>query len=328
MRRIRALLMLSVAAVLMVSCTSSEPPAGAIGGQQPSPEGRQDTGQLRGRCRNTGDEQPVIEDYRDDLSIAFEGILRDPEVRSPAPDDGEYRAIVHKYRQDGLDALSDDERVSLLLAAQGAFLANACSLRFSIVSEGAAGSEGQNGGGQAVAEELYPYPAVLGIVRRHMTGSGIAWPWGELPRSESISPYDILQFFGHRPEDGGALSLTTWEWQHDRWVCSVASDAHGVLQIGLLGHIKNFSRYALGEFIGPDQVEGRQALRFEARGEDLTYWLDAQTLWVRQYEFHDSSGATITVKLEAVNEDIRIEPPDADVKCVGEQPSGEGTPVP
>lgn len=67
-----------------------------------------------------------------------------------------------------------------------------------------------------------------------------------------------------------------------------------------------------------DSVDGRPAHKFQGVGaeqRDLTYWLDAQTLWLRQYEFEED-GIRYRVKLEAVNEDIRIEPPDVEVECV------------
>lgn len=48
----------------------------------------------------------------------------------------------------------------------------------------------------------------------------------------------------------------------------------------------------------------------------MQYWLDAETLWLRQYQYEEPSDALITVKLKAINEDISIEPPDVDVECV------------
>jgi hypothetical protein len=60
----------------------------------------------------------------------------------------------------------------------------------------------------------------------------------------------------------------------------------------------------------------------------LDVMADAETLWLRQYQYEDSSGALITVKLEAINEDIRIVPPDVDVPCVEGTPTGEETPAP
>jgi len=113
----------------------------------------------------------------------------------------------------------------------------------------------------------------------------------------------------------------TWDRTGNVWKCGRfkgSGDAWGTAQ---LVHLGRFANYARGEFLNRDVVDGSGAYRLRAKGEgsdpDAVYWLDAETLWLRQYEYEED-GIRYTVKLEAVNEDITIEPPDVDVECVEE----------
>ena len=84
-----------------------------------------------------------------------------------------------------------------------------------------------------------------------------------------------------------------------------------------------FGRFARGKLEERDILDERPAYRMAAESiesyPDITYWLDAETLWLRQYAYEED-GIRYTIELEAVNEDITIEPPDVDVECVEEQP--------
>jgi hypothetical protein len=276
-------------------------------------------------CPNVGSEPPTIEDYRDELALAFEGVLRN--FRDPAPDELEYRAIVEKYYQQGLEALSPYETRALLVAAQAAFLSHARTLRYSLVTEEVGARTMEGVPGDATLEEVVPYPGVLGVLRRRIVGSGVDWPATDVP-SAAPAPlaHERIEFLGNRPEHGGALSVTAWDKLDGRWTCTVMRSTQGILEMAAMGRPRNFARYALGEFVGLDTVNGRRAYKLGPAGAgDITYWLDPDTLWLIQYEY-ERYGVRYLVELEAINEDIRIEPPDVNVECVEEDASPTATP--
>jgi hypothetical protein len=265
---------------------------------------------------------PGLEEYRSGLA-GYEFIAESFDPEGTLLGDEEYRALVAKYREEGLGSLSNAERVSLLSVAQTAFLAYAVTLRYSVSSDGPV-----DAGGVAMVsaslEEVYRHLSMPSVAARRIVGSGISWSWTRFPARDPETPDERREFFEFDPEDAKFVTSMTWDRAGRAWKCATFKGSGGAWGMTHLVHLGRFANYARGEFLGRDVVDGRLTYRLRAEGEgfdpDVVYWLDADTLWLRQYEY-ELDGIRYTVKLGAINEDITIEPPDVDVPCVEETPS-------
>jgi hypothetical protein len=287
----RAVLVLVLSSLLAVSCRSEGEPPGIYG------------------------EAPPMEDYRANVG-AYESLAD--------LSDKDYRAAATKYREHGLEAFSTTDRESLLLIAQAAFLAYADTLRYLATREKPEGKPQGLARGRAVLEESYEEGRFASLVARRVTGKDTAWPWTVEPRAESQAPSEHLEFYGIEAKQGTpsrAVTLTVWD-KRSQWTCTTVSISEENWSLGQMAHVGVFADYARGDLVGQDSVEGRAAYQFRSKRSpgyvETTYWLDAETLWLRQYEYEEG-GIRYVVKLEAVNEDIRIEPPDVDVECIEEE---------
>lgn len=312
--RLIRLLLAPLCAFLLVCCSSSGPAAvsGPTNGQAP----------------------PAIEDYLDSVLPGFGRSLGLGDVDAEL-----YSPLVRQFRERGLEALTDDERRDLLLVAQGAFLSHAQTLRYLVTSQDV--SPGGPGGhdGQATVEEVYvqgtlPYyrggfphePLALLLGGAHVESENISWFAGLWPGwdAEASGEWLVLADFAGQGKEARLDSgvLTYWLNHDGDWKCLrddlATADLYQMLQ---LGRAEN-STFARGTLLGRDTLDGRAVYRFEGQrmyGVDrMQYWLDAETLWLRQYEF-EWEDIYYLVKLEAVNEDITVEAPEVDVECVEEQ---------
>jgi hypothetical protein len=237
------------------------------------------------------------------------------------PDELAYKALAHGYAETGLEGLSTGDRQTLLLVAQIAFISYADTLRYSVA---AVGDDRNEAGG--ILEEVYSLHQERSIAARHFTGTGVSWPWPLWPHQDPDSPSETVQLFDRptdRPGGGWFVPETVWNKQSQTWSCLNMEIDDITWAFGYDAYLENLRGLGLGVLLERDAVEGRPAYKFSGVGaeqRDLIYWLDAETLWLRQYEY-ELDGIRYTVKLEAVNEDIHIEPPDVDVPCVEETPS-------
>ena len=280
-------------------------------------------------------EAPALEEYISTLQQGYrdcvqQGIFFFQGVTPP--NEQAYRAIVRNYRESGLETLPTQDRQALLLVAQIAFLSYADTLRYSVaVVEN--DTDIHDAQAQAVLEEVYSLDQERFLSARRVAGTGVSWPWPVWARQDDESPPEIRQFLNRPVEDPDGswfVPETVWEKRDDRWSCLKVRIDSMTWAYSAWAYLENFRAFGLGIPLQRDSVGGRPAHRLSGIGaeqQDLTYWLDAETLWLRQYEYEED-GIRYTVKLEAVNEEIRIEPPDVDVPCVEHEPSGEATPAP
>jgi hypothetical protein len=267
---------------------------------------------------------PAVEDYLEALTGDYELLPRlfQPE-RENALSKGEYRGLVETYRRSGLEALPAPDRLSLLAVAEAGFLAHARTLRYSLTAEPSSTGDGTNFHGQALLEEVYGDAEGPFVTARRVRGATVEWRWGLLPNRDATAPNERLDLVTYPADEGQPAVATVWENRAGRWSCITFADTGQSYAWGELVYVRRFAEYAQGELVGPDKVGGRPAYRLTTKGYpsnvDITYWLDAETLWLRLYEY-EQAGIRYTVKLDAVNEDITIEPPDVDVECVEERP--------
>jgi hypothetical protein len=265
---------------------------------------------------------PAMEDYLQGLTGDYELLPRlfQPEREGPLGE-AEYQRLVESYRKSGLEALSTWDRSTLLAVVEAAFLAHARTLRYSVTAEPSPTHDGDDFHGQAVSEEVYGNPEEPLITARRVSGGAIEWRWAWLPRRDAKAPDERLEILAYPSEEPQSAVATVWEDRGGQWSCVTFADTGQSYAWAELLYVRRFAEYAHGELVGPDTVGGRRAYRLTTKGYpsdvDITYWLDAETLWLRQYEYEED-GIRYTVKLEVVNEDIRIEPPDVDVPCVEE----------
>ena len=245
----------------------------------------------------------------------------------PEPSDSEYQELVARYREEGMEGLPTEDRQLLLAVAQVAFDAYPDTLRYSVTGKETAATMGETRHGEAVLEEVYRRPpAVPPLAARRVLGRGISWGWPSDPRWNPSAPDERVELYPEQPGESEMLTSTEWEKDDGRWICTTRKGEAGVFALAMGVRLGNLQDYVLGDPLGPDKVDGRAAYKFysldRTTGRETTYWLDAETLWLRQYEY-ERDDIRYTVKLEAINEDIRIEPPDVDVECVEETGSGE-----
>jgi len=179
---------------------------------------------------------------------------------------------------------------------------------------------------EAPSEDLSWHLDVPSVAARRIKGSNVSWSWISLPARDPEGPAERREFFEFDPQEGKFVTSMTWDRDGDAWRCATFEGRDDNWGMAHLAYLGRFGSYARGDLEGRDTLDGRPAYRFSIRGdpawEDQTYWLDADTLWLRQYEY-ERDGIHYTVKLEAVNEDIHIEPPDVIVECgEGKPPSG------
>jgi len=161
------------------------------------------------------------------------------------------------------------------------------------------------------------------------------WGWLSDPLWYTNAPDESVGFVSEWSGESQFVTSTEWEKRDGRWTCTIATGEATPFALAMGVRVGNLQDYVLGDLLGPDEVDGHAAYKFynldRTTGREITYWLDAETLWLRQYEYEgggcDESGCwgegiRYTVKLEAINAPIRIEPPDVDVPCLEEEPPG------
>ena len=303
-KHLLALLVLALAAPVVASCASSAPEPPSIYGNP-----------------------PALEEY---LGILLPGLAAMKELDQLDPE--LYASLVRDFREGGLEALEDAGRSSLLLVAQVAFLSHAETLRWSATSRDASPDTELTHDGEATIEEVYvrrPYSPTQSTVshlaaRRGMTDR-ICWSWGLTPYWDPDCWGELRLFVdfvsGEQHSEVDTAIITQWGSVDGQWICyrnaPMSSYRYYAAELDYWGL---FARIAKATLSDHDTLDGQRAYRFEDyQDRSVQYWLNAESLWLRQYQYEDSSGALITVKLEAVNEDIFIEPPDVDVECVEEE---------
>ena len=271
-----------------------------------------------------------MEDYLDNLGT-FEPLVQLIAERQPTK--AEYEAIVEGYRAGGLEELADGDIRVLLAVSQMAFLSYQRTLRYSIVARETAPSQGGALKGEGVLEEVYVmWNGVRAMVARRLTGRAIEWR-RSLPEYNPEGAPERLDIFEVPPESSEVVTEAVWENSPAGWTCTQQTSYGSYFGLLGLGYEGRFAELAKSTVLAKDTIDQRAAYRLLLRGDDvqgmpdITYWLDADTLWLRQYEYEED-GIRYTVKLEAINEDITIEPPDVNVPCEEETPSGEETPTP
>lgn len=307
-KRIWVLAVVGLSAALLASCTSS--------GEGPPPV-------------NSGlptatplSDPPALEEYLGILGY-YAGDIEVIQHR-PAPSESEYRQLVASYRERGMEGLSTEDRELLLAVGQVAFEAYPDTLRYSVTAEETRAGSDEARGGEAVLEEVYRHPpAAPPLAARRVQGRAIIWGWPSDPRWYPDAPSERLEFLeffvADQPSESLFATWTEWDKRDDGWTCiketGEATPVFALMEGIRLGSLQD---YVLGDLLGPDKVDGGAAYKLyslnRTTGREITYWLDAETLWLRQYEY-ERDGIRYTVKLEAVNEDIRIEPPDVNVPC-------------
>jgi hypothetical protein len=272
-----------------------------------------------------------MKDYLDNLGT-LEPFVQLIAGRQPA--NSEYHTIVVRYREGGLEGLADDDRRVLLAVSQMAFVSYGRTLRYSAEASDSAASDGGALKGEAVLEQVYVMWNELQVIAAsRVTGRAIEWRWGWLPEYNPEAAPEHLDIFDVPPESSEVVTEAVWDRSPGGWRCTEVTSDGGYLGMLGLAYEGRFSQLAKGTLLAKDTIDQRAAYRLLLKGDsvqafpDITYWLDAETLWLRQYQY-EQDGIRYTVKLEAVNEDIHIEPPDVDVPCVEEEPSGEETPAP
>jgi predicted small secreted protein len=308
-KRIWVVAVVVLSAALLASCTSSDTERGAA---------TESTGAQPG---------PAVEEY---LDILLPGLAAMKELDQLDPD--LYASLVRDFREGGLEALTDADRSKLLLVAQVAFLSHVETVRWSVTSGDVSAGAEPSHHGEATVEEIYvsrPYPPTGSTVSRLAARRGktdsIGWSWGLTPYWDPDCRGELLLFVDFVSAEQGSEEdtaiITEWAEANGQWVCyrnaPTSSYRYYAAELDYWG---TFVRLASAILSGRDTLDGQPTYRLEDyQDRSVQYWLDTDTLWLRQYQYEDSSGALITVKLEAINEDIHIEPPDVDVPCAQEE---------
>jgi hypothetical protein len=161
----------------------------------------------------------------------------------------------------------------------------------------------------------------------------VCWGWGLAPYWDPECRGELRLFVdfvsGEQRSEGDTAIVTQWFNVGGQWMCHLnAPDSSYRYYAAELDYWGLFVGITKAILSGRDTLDGQPAYRFEDYlDRSWQYWLNADTLWLRQFQYEED-GIRYTVKLEAINEDISIDPPDVDVPCVEEQPSREGTPAP
>ena len=272
---------------------------------------------------------PAVEEY---LDILLPGLAAETELDQLDP--GRYSSLVSRFREGGLEGLSESDRTELLRVAQVAFLSHAETARYEVTSRDRSPDTRQSHEGAATIEEVYVPRTLSGnsptgstvyhLGARRTNTDGICWSWGLEPYWDAECRGELRLFvefvWGEQYPEGATAIITEWSNADGQWTCYRTDAASGYrYYAAALDHWGGFMRFAKGTPTGRDILDGQATYRFDLG--PIQCWLDAETLWLRQYEFEDPNGALITVKLEAINGDIRIEPPDVGVECVEEDAS-------
>jgi hypothetical protein len=244
-----------------------------------------------------------------------------------------YSSLVSRFREGGLEALSEADRTELLRVAGVAFLSHVETARYGVTSRDISPDTAPSHEGEATVEEVYVRRTLSGdsptgstvshLAARQVNTDGIAWFWGLTPywdaeyRGESRLFVDFVS--GEQYPQGATAIITEWSSSGEGdWACYRTDPSSGYrYYAALLDYWGTFIRFAKAILSGRDTLDGQPAYRFEDyEDSSVQYWLDAETLWLRQYQYEEPSDALITVELEAINDDIRVDPPDVDVECV------------
>jgi hypothetical protein len=155
-------------------------------------------------------------------------------------------------------------------------------------------------------------------------GSAIEWRRSLAEYNPDAAP-ERREIYEVPSKSSEVVTSEVWDKSPEGWKCTKQTSEGGYYGLLGLAYEGRFSHLAKGTLLGEDTIDKRPAYRLVLAEDrlqsvpEITYWLDAETLWLRQYEYEED-GIRYTVKLEAVNEDITIQPPAVDVECVEEQP--------
>jgi hypothetical protein len=271
---------------------------------------------------------PPVEQYLDAL---LPGFAVEQELDQLDPD--LYASIVRRFRQGGLEALPDDDRSRLLHVAQVAFLSHAETARYGVSSRDASPVDDPSHDGEATIEETYvrasyaPWESTVShLTARRVSMDRVCWSLGLWPWWDAKCQGELrllVDFVSpEQQSDIDTAIVTQWGNIDGEWMCyrnaPTSSYRYYAAELDRWGMFVRIAKW--GTLVGRDELDGEPAYTFEdPQDRSVHYWLDADSLWLRQFEFEDD-GIRYTVKLEAVNEDITIEPPDVDVECAEEQP--------
>ncbi len=263
-------------------------------------------------------EPPAVQDYLDDLGT-FEPFVE--LIAGRQPTESEYEAIVDSYHEGGLEGLAESDLRVLLAVSQMAFLSHQRTLRYSVVAGETAPSDESDLVGHAVLQETYVmWNELQTAAARRVVGTAIEWRWVSLPQHQQSAPAERIEICDLSREDSDSLVSEVWNRSGTGWNCTAFRDEAGSFAMVALAYLGKFASFAKGSLLAEDTIDQRASYRLLIEGDpvqsfpDVTYWLDAETLWLRQEQYEDD-GIHYIVKLEAVNEDIVIEPPDVDVEC-------------
>ena len=230
-------------------------------------------------------------------------------------DEGKYRDAVQTLKENGIDALSDDELRLVLIITWYAQVMQERSIRYELV-------ESDSSGVIRVEEleqtyKLEPFPALVAgrELYRQAPPTGYGLEGGPYP-DEVIGFYEELN-------GGEEAVVTQWERRAQQWTCA-RGEATAVYLWALMGHLSINTNFLNAQAVGPDTVNGRPAYKLEAPpgsswsqwgGKPRFYWIDAETLLLVREEIVPENSNTLVVTTLELNPDIQIDPPDVDITC-------------
>ncbi len=271
---------------------------------------------------------PPLEGYLDTL---LPGLAAMKELDRLDPQS--YGSLVSRFRDGGLEALSETDRAELLLVAQIAFLSHVQTTRYTVTSRDTTPGSEPSHAGEATIEETFVRRAysstestVSHMSARRVSTDHICWTWGLWPYWDPECQGEHRLFVDFRSGEPYVTPImTAWNNLDGPWECSRTDPTSSYRYYAAeLDYWGLFGGLAKAIPVGRDTLDGQPAYRLEDyEDRSVQYWLDADTLWLRQYEFEydyeGEEGIRYTVTLEAINEDIVIEPPNVDVECVEEE---------
>jgi hypothetical protein len=243
-----------------------------------------------------------------------------------------YLAALSSAQSNGLERLSEDERLTVLFVSVAALAAQEETVTYAVVATDPT-SKAQIGA--LTVAEMYRFDTYDGytlpnLSRRQVTGDKMAWDFGTSPHYAVDAPQQVIESYdftngGTEDEKVTRIRCERTKGSWSRYLSDYTE------QYGLDWFLHIFPNFPFtisiqAEPRGVQAIGGRPAYELAqvedsgpAKGGEMRLWLDKETLWPLQWEFEideDSArslgwdyrnrGYTVRGSVEQVNAQIEI----------------------
>jgi hypothetical protein len=257
--------------------------------------------------------------------------LGDSATENVVVTEANYLAALSKAQSNGLERLSEDERLTVLFVSVAALAAQEETVTYTVAATDAT-SKAQIGA--LTVAEMYRFDTYDGytlpnLSRRQVTGDEMAWDFGSSPHYAVDAPQEVIESydFANGGSEDEKVTRIRCERTNGTWSRYLSDYTEQYALDWFLHIVPNVEFSSLSaEPREIETVQGRSAYKLIevsdfglGRGTERRYWLDKETLWPLQWEFeidgdsarslgweYQGHGYIVRGTVEEINTEINI----------------------